>query len=123
MPDRSSSGVRRTKWRAKVAEAQAESATARVQELEGHPEALQGFSLEALRVLVRDIGHGQDRARHALEHAESLSRASVEAAGARRELFTFSMWVELMPPELKAPGCTLVSFEFVRIVLLIKIPV
>jgi len=85
MPDRSSSGVRRTKWRAKVAEAQAESATARVQELEGHPEALQGFSLEALRVLVRDIGHGQDRARHALEHAESVSRASVEAAGARRE--------------------------------------
>ena len=44
-----------------------------MQELEGHPEALQGFSLEALRVLVRDIGHGQDRARHALEHAESLS--------------------------------------------------
>jgi hypothetical protein len=84
--------VRRTEFRVKAAEARAKAAetraeafkkiatdaiahaadaTARMRRLGGDPEALRGCPLDELRTLVAEIELGRNRAREALEQAES----------------------------------------------------
>ena len=77
--------VRRTEFRVKAAEARAKAAearaeaseklatdaTAQMRRLGGDPEALRGRPLDELRTLVAEIELGRNRAREALEQAES----------------------------------------------------
>jgi uncharacterized protein YdbL (DUF1318 family) len=77
--------VKAAEARAEVAEARAEAfkklaadataraadATARMRQLGGDPEALRGCRLDELRALVAEIEQGRNRAREALEQAES----------------------------------------------------